>query len=404
MASTSTSTEIVVVGNGLFGSAAVRHLAQRGRSVVCIGAASSGPDVRATTESNWHEHRVYASHNDAGRLTRLQDRDAAWAEVTARGVAAYRALEAESGIAFYHDVGCLIVSRPGGDGINADPLDIMNETGTEYVMHETGDLAWQQRWPEISFPPTHYVAFEPAPAGWIAPKRMIEAQNVVASRAGAQFIEDTVINVERHAVEGSSIDASGTGHRVTTAGGLVVDAEQVLVAAGAFANFNGLLPEPVPTTLKSEVIVLGEVAPAAAEALARFPTVKYLCDPGDLEGIYMVPPIRYEDGRYYVKLGANTRLDQWMTELAEVQRWFNTDTDPDYLPIYEPVLRDLWPTVDFVSIRTQPCVITYTPDRFPLIDDLGGGLFVATAGNGGGAKGSDAWGADAAALMGAATG
>jgi len=378
--------DIVVVGNGLFGSAAVRHLAESGAQVVGIGAASSGPDVRSTTESSWPDHRVYASHNDAGRLTRLQDRDPTWAEVTARGVAAYRPLEAASGIPFFHDVGCLIVSRPGGDGISPDPLDIMNEVGTAHTLYEPGDTSWQERWPEISFPATHYVAFEPAPAGYIQPKRMIEAQNQVATQAGARLIEDTAIGVDRH----------GSGYRVSTASGLVCECDHVLVAAGAFANFNGLVPAPVPTTLKSEVIVLGEVTAADAESLRQFPTVKYLLDPGELEGIYMVPPIEFEDGRYYVKMGANTRLDHWMTELGEVQQWFNTDTDEKYLPIYEPALREIWPAVDFVSIRTQPCVITYTADRFPLIEDLGDGLFVATAGNGGGAKGSDAWGAMAA--------
>jgi len=126
--------------------------------------------------------------------------------------------------------------------------------------------------------------------------------------------------------------------------------------------------------------------------LATFPTVKYLIDVGDLEAIYMVPPVRYEDGRNYVKMGANTRLDRSLTDLADLQRWFNSETDDDYLPLYEPVLRSLWPAIDFVSVRTQPCVITYSNDEYPIIEHRGGGLFVATAGNGGGAKGSDAWG------------
>ena len=178
-----------------------------------------------------------------------------------------------------------------------------------------------------------------------------------------------------------------------------IDAERVVVAAGAFTNFNGLLPAEVELTLKSEVIVLGEVDAATAERLGRYPTVTYQIDPVDLDDIYMVPPVRYEDGRYYVKMGANTRLDRWFTDLDEIQRWFNADTDPEHLPMFEPALRALWPGVDFLSIRTQPCIITYTADRMPLIQHLGDGLFVATAGNGGGAKGSDAWGENAALLV-----
>ncbi len=378
-----------MIGNGLFGSATTRHLAERGHDVLNIGAASSGPDVRGTPEANWPTHRVYSSHNDAARLTRRQDRDPAWADVTARAVAGYRRLEEASGITFFHDVGCLIVSRPGGDGINADPIEVMGETGVSFTLYEAGDSTWRETWPSINFPATHYVAFEPSPAGYIQPKRLIAAQNTLAQRAGAAFLVDTASRISR---------ADGR-FSVETAGGETFLAPKVVVCAGAFTNFNGLLPVPAPVSLKSEVVVLGEVSEADAVALGDAPTVKYLIDVVDLEGIYMVPPVRYDDGRCYIKMGANTTLDHPMTDLDEIQEWFNSDTDPRYLPIFEPVLRTLWPAVEFVSVRTQPCLITYSPDRIPIIEHQGDGLFVATAGNGGGAKGSDAWGERIASLV-----
>jgi len=113
----------------------------------------------------------------------------------------------------------------------------------------------------------------------------------------------------------------------------------------------------------------------------------------------MVPPVQYENGRHYIKMGANTRLDQWFDELPAIQRWFNAETDPDYLPLYEPALRAIWPSVSFLSIETRPCIITYTTDQVPLITALGDGLFIATAGNGASAKDSDAWGENAATLI-----
>jgi sarcosine oxidase len=383
------SPDIIVIGNGLFGSATTRHLAERGHDVLNIGAASSGPDVRGIPEAQWPTHRVYSSHNDAARLTRLQDRDPAWADVTARAVDGYRRLEEASGITFFHDVGCLIVSRPGGDGVSADPIEVMNETGVGFTFYEPGDPTWRGIWPSINFPDTHYVAFESSPAGYIQPKRLIAAQNTLAERAGAAFLVDTVSGISRTDDRFSVKTASGDTHR----------GAKVVVCAGAFTNFNGMLPEPAPVSLKSEVVILGEVTEADALSLADSPTVKYLIDVSDLESIYMVPPVRYEDGRYYIKMGANTSLDQPMTELDKIQEWFNSDTDPEYLPIFEPALRSLWPTVEFVSVRTQPCLITYSPDRVPIIEHQGDGLFVATAGNGGGAKGSDAWGERTAELV-----
>ena len=376
------SVEIVVIGNGLFGSAATRHLAEHGHQVLNIGAPPSGPDIREGVETQWPAHRVYSSHNDAARLTRLQDRDPAWAEVTARAVSGYRRLEERSGIDFFSDVGCLLSSRPGGDGVNPDPLEVMDQTGVGYDLYEPGDATWCQNWPAISFPDTHYVAYEGTPAGYIKPKRLIEAQNLLATRAGAAFVADTVTDVS----------PTGPMWRVETASGPVLETPKVVVCAGAFANFNHLLPSQAPVTLKTEAVILGEVTETDARVLAHYPTVKYLVDVGDLEGIYMVPPVQYENGRHYIKMGANTRLDEPVTNLNQLQRWFNTDTDNDYLPIYEPALRAIWPTTQFVSLQTQPCVITYSVDRYPIVAHLGNGLYVATAGNGGGAKGSDAWG------------
>jgi len=383
------STEVVVVGNGLFGSAATRHLAERGRDVIGIGASAHYSDRRGAPDTEWPAHRVYSSHNDAARLTRRQDRDPRWAEITASAIGNYRELEQRSGIRFFEEVGCIIVSRPGGDGTNADPRLIMDDTGVDYTFHEPGDRSWQQRWPALTFPDTHYVAYEPTMAGYVRPKPLIAAQNKLAVDAGAELVSDTVVDIAR----------SATGYTVRTAGGRSVPADKVLVAAGAFTNFNGLLPAPVDISLKSEVIVLGEVSADDAASLASYPTVKYLNDPGDLDAIYMISALEYEDGRHYIKMGANTSHDFWMTELAEIQDWFATNTDAEYLPLYEPALRAMWPEVDFVSMHTQSCIITYTSDHFPLISDLGEGLYVAAAGNGGGAKGSDAWGERAADLL-----
>ena len=110
----------------------------------------------------------------------------------------------------------------------------------------------------------------------------------------------------------------------------------------------------------------------------------------------MTPPVRYPDGRNCIKMGANVCLDTNPADLDAVQRWFRTATDDAYLDLLEPALQALWPDIAFTSFRTRPCIVTYTPDRFPLIAEARPGLVVATAGNGGGAKGSDAWGAMAA--------
>ena len=370
--------DVIVVGRGMFGSAAARHAAERGAAVIAIGPTgpADGP------------HRVYSSHDDAARLTRLQDRDERWAPVTARAVSAYPALEAASGVDFHRPVGCLIASRPGGDGRNPDPIAFLRDHDLTHESWEPGDRSWRDRWPELDLPASHAVAYEPGPAGYIRPKALIEAQEVLTARAGGALVDDTVVEVAR----------PDDGFVVTTAGGRRLTAGRVIVATGAFANHLDVLPRPVDIELKTEVIILGEVTPDDSANLADYPTVKYLNDGTDLDAIYMTPPLRYPDGRHCIKMGANTRLDTRPTQLAEIHEWFESDPDADYLPLLEPALRALWPAVDFVSMQTKPCIVTYTPERYPLIDEIEPGLLVATAGNGGGAKGADAWGEMAAAL------
>jgi len=375
----SDSPDVIVVGRGLFGSAAARHLAERGASVVAIGprGLTTGPD------------RVFSSHNDEARLTRLQDRDRRWAEVTARAVEAYPDLEQRSGIPFHEPVGCLIASRPGGDGRSPDPIALLRDQGVPHDGWAPGERGWSERWPAIDFPATHAVAYESGPAGYIRPKRLIDAQEALAAARGATVVEDIV----------TDIAPEGPGHMVTTASGQRFHAPHVVVATGAFTNHHRLLPEPAPLRLKTEVIILGEVNEHDAERLGRYPVVKYLNDGDDLDAIYMTPPVRYPDGRQCIKMGANIRLDTWPDDLPTIQRWFESATDDDYLPLLGPALQALWPEIDFVSMRTRPCIITYTDDWFPLIQEVAPGLIVATAGNGGGAKGADAWGAMAADLV-----
>lgn len=377
--SESSAVDVAVVGRGLFGSAAARHAAEAGASVAAVG-----PSKPATAPE-----RVYSSHDDEARLTRRHDRDERWAPFTERAVDGYADIEARSGVEFYRPVGALFAARPGGDGRNGDPMAALRDVIAPEHQWAPGERGWKQRWPRLDFPSTHAVAFDPAPAGYIRPKRLIMAQEVLTERAGGRLLDDTV----------TAIDPHGGGYRLRTLAGRTVDAGRVVVATGAFVNALGLLPEPVDISTKTEIIILGEVSPADAAELADYPTVLHQIDPGRLDDIYMTPPLQFPDGRHCVKLGANTDLDTWPTGLAEIQRWFESDTDPRHLPILQPALEGLWPDVDFVSVRTRPCIVTYTPDRYPLIQEIQPGVVVATAGNGTGAKGADAWGEAAADLV-----
>ena len=369
--------DVVVVGNGPFGSAATKYLAAAGLDVVCVGARP--------TRTVEHAATVFSSHHDAARLVRYHSRHPGWVEASRRALDLFPEIERESGVSFYEPVGCLMSAAPDGDGFDL--------TGVDHAFFDVGDRSWRARWPELAFPDTHWVAFEPAPAGYVRPLDMVRAQNAIAVARGAEIVDDTVVDVRR----------SNGAFEVRSRSGRVDRAATVLAAAGGFTNLHDLLPQPVDLELKTEVIVLGEVSDDDAGRLAGVPTVTYEVHDDAIDGIYMTPPARYPDGRHYIKLGADTMFDTRFrpgeVDLAWMQSWFTTDTDPQYLPIFGHHLEALWPDVDFVSLHTRPCLITYTDDGMPAIEQVDEGLFVATGGNGTGAKSADSWGHRAATLL-----
>ncbi len=387
--------DVIVIGNGLFGSAAARHLSELGNSVVVIG-----PDEPADPATH---QGVFASHYDQGRLTRLLDRSEAWAQVTRRAVSNYAALEQASGIRFHSPVGCLVAALPEAPvGQVEDALGMVRQSGIEHTFYEPGDKSWQEQFPYLDFADTHYVIHEPAPAGFINPRKLIQAQNVVAGQHGADFVGEVA----------TSVAPAPDGAEVSTATGSTYRARKVLVAAGAFSNFNNLLAESLPLRLKTEIVVLARVSAATAQDLSGAPTVKYMIDSTELDGIYMVPPVRYPDGNLYIKAGANTPGDTELDTLEDVQAWFRTEIVGSFAPVrgktphnfeegeaYADALGAMWPGVEFLSFDTKRCIVAYTPSDNPIIKRVDESVFVAAGGNGAGAKASDAWGELAAGLV-----
>src|SRR5215211_2522759 len=93
---------VAVIGKGLMGSAAARHLALQTEGVVLIGPDE--PTVRA-------DHRdVFGSHYDEGRIYRILDSDPIWARLAERSIARYAEIAAQSGIQFQERVGLLGVT------------------------------------------------------------------------------------------------------------------------------------------------------------------------------------------------------------------------------------------------------------------------------------------------------
>jgi len=374
--------EYIVVGNGLFGSAAARYLSQESKDVAVIGPDE--PKDELTHDG------VYASHYDERRMVRILGRSKIRADIDRMAMDNYRMLEDKSGIPFYEPIGCLIVNSDDVQDNNLEPpRELVRTLNIAHTLYEAGDLSWRKVFPDFDFPETHWIIHEPDPAGMIDPRAMLRAQNVIAKQQGTAVIPEIVVNVEE----------DGAFVQIETRSGERYRARKVLVTVGAFTNCFNLFPRQLPLQAETETIILGRVSDAEAKRLNGMPTVTYTIDDPEIKDVYMTPPVHYADGHYYIKMGANTPTDYHPNSLTEIQNWFRNGESDASLDGLERVLCSMLPKVEFLSFQTKRCILTRTPSKYPIIDQITDRTYVASGAHGSGAKSSDTLGRLAAGLL-----
>lgn len=215
---------------------------------------------------------------------------------------------------------------------------------------------------------------EPPPQGYFNPRRYITAALADAQEHGAVIERIPALGVDRVA-----------GRFVVDCGDRAVAADRVVVAAGAWSN--RLLSRPVALRLKQESVLFAELDESVAAAVTMRPTVLHGLT-GNVESIYTLPPIRYPNGRWYLKLGANTVHDR-AVEPAAIDDWYRVGVSRAQRDL-ETAFATVFPGVEVRGFHVERCVITYTPHGRPYIAELDvPGLFIATAGNGHGASWAD---------------
>ena len=357
--------DVAVVGRGLIGSAAARHLAESGIKVVAVG-----PDEPT-------DRRVslgpFCSHPDEGRITRVAGRTPIWSQMAARSIRRYADISERSGIDFHRGCG-LVTSSPKADewienseiaGGNARSVD------RQWVVDQTG----------ISLDNGHPVLYEGAPAGYINPRRLVEAQNKLAAAAGAVIVKEAA----------SSLTHTHVGHTVAGTWGSV-SAQRVLVTTGAFGSELlecSLDLHRMPRTTVTAEMPFNEELPSL------------ICvDPPDerLDDIYWVPPVRYRNGRVALKIGGSLRNSSPVPQTA-LTEWFQGDGDPIEAEALKSSLMSLLPNAQIDSWVQKPCVVTNTATEHPYIGWVEDGVAVAIGGCGSAAKSSDELGRLASTLI-----
>ncbi|XP_003724264.3 uncharacterized protein LOC100889440 [Strongylocentrotus purpuratus] len=385
--------DVCIVGAGLVGSAAARWLSNYPGIKVCL----VGPLEPTKEEMNDKSRTIFGSHYDEARIVSevcSWRRDTTWPVVTRRSIDRFRDLERESGINFYHEVGCVFKA----------PKEVVTKVfkslppGTPATSYRPKGI--QNVLPYLKSDDFHSL-HESAKGGYMNPRNYILANKTIAQRNGCDIVNEVVCDVDERRQPGADAYVLLTIKRSRA----VITARKVLLCTGGFINFERLLPKPaleIDIDPLTEMAVLIELSREDAERMSKMPSILVFI-PGakDPRNSYILPPVKYPDGKYYLKVGHDYDLNRPMRSKEEVASWYRAkgqnrleDFKSIYLRIYQSVT-GFHPK----SLKTITCITTETPTGQYYCDLITPTIGVAAGGNGGGAMVADEIGRTAAKMI-----
>jgi sarcosine oxidase len=354
--------KLAVVGRGLIGAAAARHLSKMGHEVALIG-----PDEPA----DFARHGgVFGSHYDEGRITRRFDAHPFWRQANSAAISRYSEISAESGLDFYREVGVLHVGPRDGADVAAVGK-ITAEAGIPVEAYDDAGLA--KRFPFLGLMAGMRGYFEPRDAGHISPRRLVRAQTIAAERAGARIVAEAAVGISEN----------GAGVTIRTASGSV-EAERVLVATGGHTQ--SLLGRSLGFTVYARTAALFRLGTAEVRRLADMPSMRCFGPKGD--NPYILPPILYPDGQNWLKLGGDP-VDVALENETDIKDWFRSGGSIAVADRLEQQIRTRIPGLDVEERRVVPCMTTFGKTGLPCIGPLSQRVTVAFGCYGKSAKCSD---------------
>ncbi len=362
----------IVIGKGMIGAAAARHLAERTNGVALIG-----PDEPRDPANH---DGVFGDHYDEGRITRILDPHLVWAKLARESIRRYRDMETRSGIPFYHEVGQLSVGPPDREASEYIPDSEQVMLDLDEPFEKLGTDALKSRFPKLTFEPQCSGLYQSSDAGHISARGIVAAETALARAHGADVVCEEAV----------SAGGGPGGVEVRTSGGGVYRADRALVAAGGFTRDSGLVPGPLDVDVLAVNVVYVELSESEAADLSDLPSMIYMTGrPND--SCYIVPPVQYRDGRRRMKIGGSEGHGS-LGSMDEIKAWFRGPGTPAERDRLWAKIRATIPRLQAVPderVTLDTCVVSRTPTHLPYIDMVDDRIGVATGGNGLAAKSGD---------------
>ena len=153
------------------------------------------------------------------------------------------------------------------------------------------------------------------------------------------------------------------------------------------------MPQKVKLQTKNEVVILVKIDASQLNEYDNMPSLLYEKNEEGVDGIYVLKPVQYPDGNYYLKLGCNMPNDCYYDTLEQIQSWFK---EADTKPFESYLLKEiqlLFPSLVIHEYELKKCIISRTTHGRPIIGETSlKGLYLSGGCNGYSAMCSDALG------------
>ncbi len=341
------SKDVVVVGLGGFGSAALWRLAQRGVDVAGVERHGIG-------------HHLGSSHG-ATRLFRIACQEhPGLAAVALKSLQLWSELGEQTGERLVSQTGCLSAGSPDSQAVRGA---VAAASAASVPVQRLSHAELVERQPQYAgLMPGDVGVWDPG-AGICYPERNVRAQTAAAVRLGADVYPHTMV---------SAIDADRDGVTVRTAT-IEWRASQVIVAAGAWL---GALVTGLPLAPRRTPLFWFRPRDPRSEEfrLDRFPA--FIWDRGGGEVLWG----HGAADDYGVKIGlepAETQSSSGGIDPEEMDRYVHLDSDIDEL---SASVAGAFPGLDPRPEKVIPCLINDSPDGQFLVGRLSGQPRVIVAG------------------------
>ncbi|XP_033634425.1 uncharacterized protein LOC117295782 [Asterias rubens] len=380
--STTSVFDVCVVGAGLWGSGAAKYCSERDGISVCL----VGPSEPKTQQDRLSS-RVFGAHHDEERIYRTSDPIFEWGELARRSVEKYRDIELTTGLSFHEEVGCMFVTVKGSNYHNRTSEFAKNNVHTKDISHAEAlhriellslDMLTSKHGEEGVV-----TLLQETEAGHMNPRKLLAAQLQIARSRGCEVVNDVVNHVIDHEDEDII--------EIVTDSNRVIKARRVLLCTGAYTAVGGLLPRGQVLDLKltKQQVVFIEVSEKDRKKLSGMPVIILHEDRDYGRDGYILPPIQYTNGKYYLKIGHHTVGEEELSSNEELVAWFRSQGTSETEIRLSRNIRQLFPELVPLSTHSETCVTVTTPTRKLYCDMVTPRLGVLVGGNGWGAKSSD---------------